>query len=109
MSEYIAWDDCVARYEGWDIFPTEWEGFPIHHTDPFWNAALFDEPQDQEVVAYGHDLSVYGDLVSNTVRLRASATAGSLLLVIENRGVHQSIWLEQSALQSLLDYIHTAK
>ena len=56
MNQYLAWDDCVARYGDWDIFPTEWKGFPIHHTDPFWNAALF-EDEDYDDLVLGQELA----------------------------------------------------
>lgn len=109
MSEYIAWDDCVARYGEWDIFPTEWRGFPIHHTDPFWNADLFDEPPYQEFIVNGPDFVVRGDWGSNGVRLHAYANAKGLLLMIQDRGEHRGIWLEPETLKAFQDHINTTK
>lgn len=83
MSEYIAFEDCVARYEGWDIFPTEWQGFPIHHTDPFWNAALFDEPPYPGFRAVGTVVAVSGDWAPGDVSLPANPRTGGPTLWIK--------------------------
>ena len=42
MKDCFVGRDCVGRFED-DNYrqPIEWENFPIHHTDPFWNADLY--------------------------------------------------------------------
>lgn len=42
MKHVFTYRDCVAWFDAGEYHsPTEWELFPIHHADPFWNAELF--------------------------------------------------------------------
>lgn len=109
MSEYIAWDDCVAKYGVWDIFPTEWNGFPIHHTDPFWNAALFDEPQHRQFRVDGPDFEVRGDWTADDVSLQASKLVKGMLLEIKDDSGYLSIWLDQETCEAFQAFINTTK
>lgn len=109
MNQYMVFDDCVAQYEGYEIYPTEWENFPIHHTDPFWNADLFDEPQVQDFSTDGFVFEVNGDAATDDVLLRASIAGGYMLLGIRNARGHRLIWLEQATVKAFRDFINTTK
>lgn len=111
MKQFLTFDDGVSRYESHEIFPTEWEYFPIHHTDPFWNAELFDKPQPrtQDFKVDGPAFTVYGDWASEDVRLRAYRSAGGLLLGIRDNRGRQSVWLEPRTLKAVQDFINTSE
>lgn len=108
--QYFTFTDCIARFEGDEVYPTEWELFPIHHADPFWNADLFDERQSkyQEFSSVGQVFEVYGDWVSRDVKLQVYTNRRGMMLEIRDRKLTRSIWLEKSARQSFRDYIINA-
>ena len=109
MKQYLAFDECVAQYEDDELFPTEWEGYPLYHTDPFWNAALFDEPQRQDFRAADLIFMVSGDWASDGVRLLASKTVEGMLLEIKDDSGYLPIWLEPATLKAFRDFINTTK
>ena len=109
MNQYLAWDDCVAKYDVGRRFPTEWQGYPRGLTDPFWNAALFDEPQRQDFRAADPIFMVSGDWASDGVRLLASKTVEGMLLEIKDDSGYLSIWLEPATLKAFRDFINTTK
>ena len=109
MNQYMVFDDCVAQYEGYEIYPTEWECFPIHHTDPFWNAALFDEPQRQDFTVVDPIFMVSGDWASDGVRLLASKLVEGMLLEIKDDSGYLSIWLDQETFEAFQAFIKTDK
>ena len=110
MTDCFALRDCVARFEDSESRqPTEWENFPIHHTDPFWNAALFDEPQHQQFRVGGTVFTVLGGWASRDVRLRAYHSDAGLMLTIQDRRGKQSIWLELSTLKAFKAFLNTTK
>lgn len=110
MSEYIAFEDCVAKYDGDKRYPTAWQAYPLDLTDPLRNAALFDAPQRQEFSVDGWPIfDVIGDWASRDVRLRAYHSDAGLMLTIQDRRGKQSIWLEPTTFKAFRDYLNTTK
>ena len=110
MIDCFMFRDCVGRFEYSESRqPTEWENFPIHHMDPFWNAELFDERQVQDFSTDGFLFEVSGGYASDSVLLRAYRSAGGLMLAIKDARGHQVIWLKPSTLKAFRDYINTTK
>ena len=111
MTDCFALRDCVARFEDSESRqPTEWENFPIHHTDPFWNAALFDEPQHHQFRVDGPVFTVRGGWAADEVDLIAHPIAGGLMLLVRyGRRSSREIWLEPTTFKAFRDYINTTK
>ena len=126
MSEYMVFEDYVTRYEDYDIYPTEREGFPIHHTDPFWNAALFDEPQadwlspsyydygqevtltDKNELVIRHDVpSCHEGVGEDDVTATFQVDSNHLYVFVRSEKVGRAIWIGPSAARKLRDYLNS--
>lgn len=125
MSEYIAFEDCVARYEGHDLLPTEWRGFPIHHTDPLWNAGAFypasGDPVSPSYYEHGqtvtltnknelvirHDVpSCHEDPEMDDVTAMFHVIGDHLYVYVRSNWAGRAIWIGPSAASELRDYLN---
>ena len=109
MTDGLTSTGYVVWYEDDEGRVTEWEHFPIHHTDPFWNAPLFDEPQRQDFMAIDPIFMVSGDWASDGVRLLASKLVEGMLLEIKDDSGYLSIWLDQETFEAFQAFINTTK
>lgn len=67
------------------------------------------QKQQQEFIIDGTDFMVRGDADSCEVRLHAYADRGCVTLVIAHHTGSQSISLEQTTFEALLDHLNTTK
>ena len=110
MTDGLTSTGYVVWYDEDESRVTEWEHFPIHHTDPFWNAALFDEPQHQQFRVDGPVFTVRGGWAAAEADLIAHPIAGGLLLLVQDgRRSSRGIWLEPTTFKAFRDYINTTK
>lgn len=117
MKDCFTYSDCVARYEPGEIQATEWEGYPLYHSDPLWNAALFEDYYDhgQEVtltnkneLVIHHDVpSCHEDLEMGHVTATFHANSDRLYVYVSSYWASRAIWIGPSAARELRDYLNS--
>ena len=125
MKHVFTYRDCIGRFEDGETHPTEWENFPIHHTDPLWNAGSFypasGDPVSPSYYEHGqtvtltnknelvirHDVpSCHEDPEMDHVTATFRVADDHLYVYVRSNWAGRAIWIGPSAAAELRDYLN---